>query len=286
MRFSAKFNAILRLMRCDKPVGTLLLMWGSLWGLWLAGHGLPPAKETFIILLGTWTMRSAGCVFNDLTDRNFDGAVARTNARPLATGELSVKEALVVGVVMLTFSFFLVCLLNWQSVLMSVALAVVAIIYPFCKRFLPTPQAVLGIAFSGGILIAHTAILGHLTWAGFFLFLGCAVWALVYDTFYALVDRDDDIPLNLRSSAIFSQGWEMCFIALMAVIMMVFLTISGVLAHLGGWYYFGLLVGCLLIGQEIYMSKNLEREKCFAAFHHNNWVGATIWAGMILNYLP
>lgn len=286
MPFSAKINAYLRLMRCDKPVGTLLLMWGSLWGLWLAGKGLPPAKETFIILLGTWTMRSAGCVFNDLADRNFDGTVARTNARPLATGELSVKEALLAGGVMLAISFLLVCLLNWQSVLMSVALAIVAIIYPFCKRFLPTPQAVLGIAFSGGILIAHTAILGHLTWAGFFLFLGCAVWALVYDTFYALVDRDDDIPLNLKSSAVFSQGWEMRFIALMATIMMIFLIISGLLANLGAWYYFGLIVACLLIAQEIQMSKTLDRAKCFAAFHHSNWVGAAIWTGFVLHYLP
>lgn len=286
MPLSRKLNAYARLMRLDKPVGTLLLVWGSLWGLWLAGSGAPPARTAFIILLGTWSMRSAGCVFNDLADRNFDGAVKRTHARPLAAGELTVKEAAAAGVLMLALSFVLVCSLNGASVRMAFLLAAVALVYPLCKRFLPTPQAVLGVAFAGGILIAHTAILGHLTWAGFFLFAGCAVWALVYDTFYALVDRDDDIPLKLHSSAIFAQGWEMRFIALMAAVMLLCLCIAGLLSHRGGWYYFGLFVAAFLMAQEIYMSKDLDRVRCFAAFHHSNWVGAAIWAGLVLDYLP
>lgn len=281
-----KFNAYIRLMRIDKPVGTLLLAWSSLWGLWLAGGGQPPAAVFCIIMLGTWTMRSAGCAVNDLADRRFDGKVKRTHGRPLATGELSVKEALAAAALMLFLSLLLVLQLNWQSLVLAFACAAVAIIYPFCKRFLPTPQAVLGVAFASAILLAHTAILGRITAASFFMFLGSVFWALVYDTYYALVDRDDDIPLNLHSSAIFSQGFERRFIALMAAAMLFCLVIAGILARLGAYYYLGLLAAAALLVQELYMTRRLDRESCFAAFHHNNWVGATIWGGLIIEFLP
>lgn len=281
-----KLSVYARLMRLDRPVGTLLLAWSSLWGLWLAGQGQPPARITFIILLGTWTMRSAGCVFNDLADRRFDAHVKRTKGRPLATGEASVGEALILGGILLLASFILVLLLNWQSVLLAFACAAVTLIYPLCKRFLPTPQAMLGIAFASAILIAHTAILGRITAAGFFLFLASVFWALVYDTFYALVDRDDDIPLGLKSSAIFAQGREMRFIAAMAGAMLFCLLLAGGLAGLNGWYYLGVCIAALLFGDEIRKSRHLERDACFAAFMHNNWVGAAIWAGLVLAYLP
>lgn len=281
-----KLNAYIRLMRMDKPVGTLLLAWSSLWGLWLAGKGQPPAVIFLIIMLGTWTMRSAGCAINDIADRHFDGYVKRTHTRPIASGELNVQEALIAAGLMLGMSLILVLMLNWQSLLLACACVAVAIIYPFCKRFFPTPQAVLGIAFASAILLAHTAILGRITLAGFFMFLGSAFWALVYDTYYALVDRDDDIPLNLKSSAIFSQGFELRFIALMAAAMLGCLALAGIFADLGVWYYLGLISAALLMLQELYMARHLEREKCFAAFHHNNWVGAAIWGGLILEFLP
>ncbi|MDO4776226.1 MAG: 4-hydroxybenzoate octaprenyltransferase [Cardiobacteriaceae bacterium] len=281
-----KLSVYARLMRLDRPVGTLLLAWNSLWGLWLAGHGQPPARIAFIMLLGTFTMRSAGCVINDLADRRFDGHVKRTNHRPLATGEASVKEALWLAFWLLLASLILALMLNWQSVLLAFACAGVTVIYPFCKRFLPTPQAMLGIAFASAILIAHTAILGRVTLPAFFLFLAGAFWALVYDTFYALVDRDDDIPLGLKSSAIFAQGREMRFIAAMAAAMVVCLVLAGALAHLNGWYYLGVGVAALLMADEIRTARSLDRDACFAAFMHSNWVGATVWAGLVLAYLP
>lgn len=281
-----KLSVYARLMRLDRPVGTLLLAWSSLWGLWLAGDGQPPARIAFIILLGTWTMRSAGCVFNDLADRHFDGHVKRTNRRPLATGEATVKEALVLGFLLLLASFLLVLMLNWQSVLLSFLCAAVALVYPLCKRFLPTPQAMLGIAFASAILIAHTAILGRITAAAFFLFLASVFWALVYDTFYALVDRDDDIPLGLKSSAIFATGREMRFIAAMAGAMVLCLLLAGLLARLNGWYYLGVATAALLMADEIRTTRSLDRDACFAAFMHNNWVGAAVWAGLVLAYLP
>lgn len=286
MIVAQKLNAYARLMRLDKPVGTLLLAWSSLWGLWLAGQGGPPARITFIILLGTWTMRSAGCVFNDLADRRFDGHVERTRLRPLASQEVSVTEALILGSGLLLLSLILVLLLNWQSVLLAIFCVVVAIIYPFCKRFMPTPQAMLGVAFASAILMAETAILGKITWSGFFMFLGSVFWALVYDTFYALVDRDDDIPLGLGSSAIFAQGKEIAFIRNMMVLMLSALLISGLIASLTYWYYLGLIVAGGLMCYELWMCRGLDKKACFSAFHHNNWVGAAIFAGLVLNFLP
>lgn len=285
-RLIHKLAVYARLMRLERPVGTLLLAWSSLWGLWLAGAGQPPARIVVIILLGTWTMRSAGCVFNDLADRNFDGKVARTTHRPLATGEASVNEALALGVALLALSFLLVLLLNWQSVVLSVFCAAVAIVYPFCKRFLPTPQAMLGVAFASAILIAHTAILGTITWAGFFLFLASVFWALVYDTYYGLVDRDDDIPLGLKSAAIFAQGREHWFIGTMAGVMLLCLLICGVLAGLNGWYYLAVSAAAALMGYQLWRTQDLSRERCFQAFSHNNWVGAAVLLGLLLAYLP
>ncbi|MBV7433499.1 4-hydroxybenzoate octaprenyltransferase [Cardiobacteriaceae bacterium TAE3-ERU3] len=282
----AKLHAYARLMRLERPVGTLLLAWSSLWGLCLAGNGEPPARIVFIILLGTWSMRSAGCVFNDLADRNFDGSVERTKHRPLARGEVGVNEALVLGVILLIFSFCLVLLLNWQSVVLSIFCAAAAIVYPFCKRFLPTPQAMLGIAFASSILIAHTAILGYVTWAAFFLFLASVFWALVYDTYYALVDRDDDIPLGLKSAAIFAQGRELPFIATMAGIMLLCLVICGLLAGLNGWYYLGVASAAALLAYELWCTRGLDRDLCFQAFIHNNWVGAAVLLGLVMAFLP
>lgn len=280
-----KWMAYAQLMRLDKPVGSLLLGWNTLWGLWLAGHGQPPAYIVVIFLIGTFLTRSAGCVFNDLADRHFDGHVERTRARPLASGAVSAQEALALGIGLLVLSFLLVLLLNWQSILLSLFCAAITIIYPFCKRFLPTPQAMLGVCFASSILVAHTAILGKITAAGFFFFLAGAVWALVYDTYYALVDREDDLTLGLKSSAIYATGFELKFIALMSALMVIFLFIGALFAGLDGWFYLCLLMVVAILGYELWSCRTLNREKCFAAFHHNNWVGATVFLGIVLSYL-
>ena len=278
--------AYVRLMRLDRPVGTLLLAWSSLWGLWLAGAGRPPAFVTAVILLGTLTMRSGGCVFNDLADRNFDGHVERTRSRPLASGVVSVTEAVILGVFLLALSFGLVWLLNWQSVLLAVACAVVALFYPLCKRFFLAPQLVLGVAFASPILMAQTAILGRITLAGFLLFLASVFWALVYDTYYALVDRDDDLKIGLHSSAITVRGFEHRFLAAMAATVLGFLVLAGLAAGLNGWYYLGLAIAATLFAYELWDTRQLARENCFRAFVHNNWVGAAVLLGLMLAFLP
>ena len=278
--------AYARLMRLDRPVGTLLLAWSSLWGLWLAGAGRPPAFVTAVILFGTLTMRSAGCVFNDLADRNFDGHVARTRSRPLASGAVRVAEAVILGVALLALSFALVWLLNGQSVLLAVGCAAVSLFYPLCKRFFLAPQLVLGVAFASPILMAQTAILGRVTLAGCLLFLASVFWALVYDTYYALVDRDDDLKIGLHSSAITARGFEHRFLATMAGIVLGFLLLAGLAAGLNGWYYLGLAIAAALFLYELWDTRNLERERCFRAFVHNNWVGAAVLLGLVLAYLP
>ena len=278
--------AYVRLMRLDRPVGTLLLAWSSLWGLWLAGAGRPPAFVTAVILLGTLTMRSGGCVFNDLADRNFDGHVERTRSRQLASGVVSVTEAVILGVFLLALSFGLVWLLNWQSVLLAVACAVVALFYPLCKRFFLAPQLVLGVAFASPILMAQTAILGRITLAGFLLFLASVFWALVYDTYYALVDRDDDLKIGLHSSAITVRGFEHRFLAAMAATVLGFLVLAGLAAGLNGWYYLGLAIAATLFAYELWDTRQLARENCFRAFVHNNWVGAAVLLGLMLAFLP
>lgn len=275
-----------RLMRLERPVGTVLLAWSGLWGVLLAGQGQPPARVCAIILLGTFLMRSAGCVCNDLADRHFDGRVRRTAGRPLATGEVCVAEALVLAVVLLLLSFLLVCLLNWQSVVLAVALVGVVVLYPFCKRFFKVPQLVLGVAFASPILLAHTAILGHLTGASVSLFLGTLCWVVLYDTYYALVDREDDLTVGILSSAIWVMGREQLFLALLAVLALGFWGLTGMLAGLNGWYYLGLLAGALVMGFYAWQTRHLDRERCFAAFVGHNWVGAFVLLGFFLAYLP
>lgn len=284
--FLHKCSAFGRLMRLDRPVGTLLLAWSGLWGLWLAGNGQPPVRVVVVILLGTWLMRSAGCVFNDLADRNFDGHVARTRHRPLASGEATAGEALALGVILLFFNFLLVLLLNWQSVLLAVACGAVALFYPLCKRFFLAPQLVLGIAFASPILMAQTAILGTITAAGAWLFAASIIWALIYDTYYALVDREDDEKIGLHSSAITVRGYERRFLALMMLLMLTCLLLAGRAAALNAWYYVGVAAAALLFAWEQWDARHLDREHCFRAFVHNNWVGAAILLGIVLAHLP
>ena len=281
-----KCLAFVRLMRLDRPVGSLLLAWSSLWGLWLAGAGRPPAFVTAVILLGTLSMRSAGCVFNDLADRNFDGHVARTRNRPLASGAVSVFEAVLLGVALLAASFALVWSLNGQSVVLAVACAAVALFYPLCKRFFLVPQLVLGIAFASPILMAQTAILGTITTAGAWLFAASVIWALIYDTYYALVDREDDEKIGLHSSAITVRGYERRFLALMMLLMLTCLLLAGRAAALNAWYYVGVAAAALLFAWEQWDARHLDREHCFRAFVHNNWVGAAILLGIVLAHLP
>lgn len=282
-----RLYAYAKLIRLSvSSLGTLMLLWGTLWGLWLAGAGEPPARIVAIFLLGTFLSRSAGCIVNDLADRHFDGLVKRTKQRPLVTGEVSVKEAIVLACILFVLCFILVMQLNAQTILLAFIAFAVIILYPFTKRFFILPQAVLGIAFSSATLLAYCAITADLPLPAWTLFFANAVWALIYDTYYAFVDRDDDIPQGLYSSAIFSKGFELPFLMAMSALMLFFLVLTGILAKLGGWYYLGLTLAALLILYELYLVKGFDRERCFRAFIHSNWVGVAIWSGLVLNYLP
>lgn len=274
------------LMRLHRPVGTILLGWSTLWGLWLAGSGQPPAWIVFILMMGTFAMRALGCVLNDLADRNFDAHVRRTQDRPLATGALKVWEALLLALLLLLINVYLVSYLNWQSVLFGVFCVAISAFYPLCKRFFILPQLVLGFAFAAPIPMADLAIHGRLSGAVLCLYLASVVWALIYDTFYALVDREDDLKLGLRSAAITIQGREKRFLSAMSIIMLFFLTLSAYLADLNAWYGGSVAVSAVLLAYEIYRIRDLSRERCFQAFIHSNWIGAAIWSGLVLCHLP
>lgn len=280
-----KLIALAQLMRLDRPVGTLLLGWSTLWGLWLAGDGRPPARIVLILLLGTLATRSLGCVLNDLADRHYDGQVERTKRRPLARGAVQVWEALLLALVLAALCLLLVWQLNWASQLLAVFCLAISAFYPLCKRFLLTPQLVLGFAFAAPILMAHTAILGHITPQAGLLYLASAVWALIYDTFYGLVDRYDDLRIGLKSAAIWARSWERRFFLTMMGLMLALLLACGYDAMLNGYFYGGVFAAALCFGWQLYSTRSWDRDSCFRAFVHNNWVGAAIWAGLVLNYL-
>lgn len=278
--------ACIRLMRLDAPIVPLLLAWTCLWGLWLAGSGRPPAYTVCIFLLGAWLTHSAGCVFNDLADRNFDGHVERTRNRPLVRGEISVTAAVALGIILMLLNFLLVLLLNWQTILLAIVCGIVMLLYPLSKRCFPAPQLILGIALASPILLAQTALLGTITLPGV-LFYGAGIcWTLIYDTFYALVDRNDDLKIGLRSSAITMRGREHRFLAAMMTLMLALLLSAGYAAALNVWYYAGILGAALLFAWELWDTRHFERERCFHAFLHNNWVGAAVYLALVLAYLP
>lgn len=281
-----KITAYIRLMRLDGPIVPLLLAWTCLWGLWLAGSGRPPARTVCIFLLGAWLTHSAGCVFNDLADRNFDGHVERTRHRPLVRGEISITEALVLGIILMLLNFLLVLLLNRPTILLAIACGIIMLLYPLSKRCFPAPQLILGIALASPILLAQTALLSTITLPGVLLYGAGICWTLIYDTFYALVDRNDDLKIGLRSSAITMRGREHRFLAAMMTLMLALLLSAGYAAALSAWYYAAILGAALLFAWELWDTRHCGREPCFRAFLHNNWVGAAVFLGLVLAYLP
>ena len=275
--------AYLRLMRMDRPIGTFLLLWPTLWALWLAGNGNPDPDIVVIFIVGTFLMRAAGCVINDYADRGFDARVERTTNRPLATGELSEQSALMLFAILLLASFLLVLFLNWQTVALSLGGALVAIAYPFVKRISNLPQLVLGIAFSWGILMAYTALTQTLPIEAWIIFVGNFFWIVAYDTQYAMVDREDDLRIGVKSTAILFGKFDRLIIAMLQFAMLITMTFLGIRMGLSWHYYLGL---CLATGFAIYQQTLCfarERERCFSAFLNNNWLGAMIFFGIVLS---
>ena len=285
MVISTKTRALLQLIRFDKPIGTLLLLWPALWALWLAAQGVPDYTLLAIFLAGTFLARSAGCIINDLADRNLDGAVTRTNARPLVTGTITVREAVALFVALMLLAFILVLFTNRLTVILSVGAVILASSYPFMKRYMQLPQLVLGAAFSWSIPMAFAAQSGALPSALWLLYLGNLLWTMAYDTAYAMVDREDDIKIGIKSTAILFGQYDRLMIALLQLSSLICLYLAGQAFELGVYYNASLVVSAALFGYHQYLIRECKPDECFRAFLHNNWVGMAIFVGVALNYL-
>ena len=281
---SSKFNAYWRLMRFDKPIGILLLLWPALWALWIAGAGHPSIKALLAIALGTVLMRAAGCVINDYADREFDPHVERTRLRPIAAGEVSPREALWLFVGLTLTAFLLVLQLNTLSIALSFPGAFLAASYPFTKRLTHLPQAYLGIAFGWAVPMAFAAEMDQIPADAWVLFAATAIWALIYDTMYAMVDRDDDLRIGVKSTAILFGKMDRLIMGILQVLMLGLLFQAGQDAGLGSLYHVGLLGGLGFFGYQQWLIRKREKALCFKAFLNNNWFGASIFIGIALDY--
>jgi len=279
-----RLDAYEKLMRLDKPIGILLLLWPALWGLWFASPYIQRMEIILIFVVGTVLMRSAGCVMNDYADRDFDPHVKRTADRPLAARVISPKEALLLAGVLALLAFGLVLFLNKLTILLSFVALFIAATYPFLKRFFPLPQAYLGIAFGFSIPMAFAAYQNTVPALAWILLLANVFWAIAYDTEYAMVDRDDDMKLNLKSSALLFGVYDVTFTMLCHFMFMAIMAGVGVWLKLGLIYFLGLAAALALIVLQFSLIKTRERERCFRAFMNNNWVGAAIFAGLALDY--
>ncbi|HLT44644.1 MAG TPA: 4-hydroxybenzoate octaprenyltransferase [Luteimonas sp.] len=271
-----------RLVRGDRPIGWLLLLWPTWWGLWLAAEGVPPLWPWVVFTAGVWLTRSAGCAINDYADRWLDGQVARTRERPLATGVVSGREALAVFAALMLVAFALVLTLNRLTVYLSVVGVVLAMSYPYLKRYTYLPQVYLGMAFGWGIPMAFAAIRGEVPAIAWVLYGANILWSTAYDTWYAMVDRDDDIRMGAKSTAILFGDLDLVAQGVLYALFFGALALVGRDAQLGPWYWIGLGVALLLVVYEFVISRHRERDALFRAFLHNHWVGATIFAGLAL----
>ncbi|RLA49116.1 MAG: 4-hydroxybenzoate octaprenyltransferase [Gammaproteobacteria bacterium] len=282
---TSKIAALLQLIRFDKPIGTLLLLWPTLWALWIAAGGVPDYDLLAIFIIGTFLTRSAGCIINDLADRNMDGAVARTNTRPLVTGTVTQREAMLLFVSLLLLAFSLVLFTNTLTITLSLVAVALASSYPFMKRYTHLPQIVLGAAFSWGIPMAFAAQRNELPAALWLLYLGNLLWTMAYDTKYAMVDRDDDIRVGIKSTAILFGEHDRLMVAVLQLLCLVSLYLAGQAFGLGLYYNTSLVVAATLFGYHLYLIRDRQPKACFKAFLHNNWVGMVIFAGVALDYM-
>jgi 4-hydroxybenzoate polyprenyltransferase len=270
------------LIRLDKPIGTLLLLWPTLWALWLASSGVPDFSILLIFIVGTFLMRSAGCAINDYADRDFDRHVLRTQGRPVTSGKISGKEAVGVAAVLALLAFLLIQPLNAFTKQLSVLALLVAFVYPFTKRFFAMPQAVLGIAFGFGIPMAYAAILDFIPFEAWVLFIGNIFWAIAYDTAYAMVDRDDDIRLGLRTSAITFGRYDVIAIGLSYGVLFLSQLWVANIANLSNYFLIGWFAALACAIYHMKLVSTRKREECFSAFRHNNWLGGFLFLGIVL----
>ena len=284
MTFAERLTAYEKLIRLDKPIGILLLLWPTLWALWLSSRGRPDWTVVLTFILGTVLMRSAGCAINDYADRDIDARVARTRERPLATGQIKPMEALIVAVVLILASFALVIQLNALTIKLSCVAVVIAAIYPFTKRFFAVPQAVLGLAFGFGIPMAFAAHLNQVPQAAWVLLAANVFWAIAYDTEYAMVDREDDRKIGVRTSAITFGCHDVAAVVVSHILFLLTMIWIGRLFRPGWLFYLGLAVAAGLVAVQYRMIRDRDPAACFRAFRHNNWIGAAIFAGIFASF--
>lgn len=274
----------IHLMRLNKPIGIFLLLWPTLWALWIAARGLPEITILIIFIFGVIIMRCAGCVINDIADRNYDGHIRRTCNRPLVNGTINRRNAMVLFILLISVAAILVCCLNVKTMLLSLIAVILATIYPFMKRYTHWPQLFLGLAFAWSIPMAFMAqqrLLPPVTWL---VFIINVVWTLVYDTQYAMVDREDDIKIGIRSTAILFGSMDVLIIALLQLLILALLVILGLHLHLLVSYYLCLMIVAGLFAWQYYLIQQRRSSDCFDAFMNNNWVGFVIFIGLALNY--
>jgi 4-hydroxybenzoate polyprenyltransferase len=277
-----KAHDILVLTRMDRPIGALLLLWPTWWALWLAAGDFPPWKPLIIFTLGVFAMRAAGCAINDYADRKLDPQVARTAGRPIASGRITPREALIVFAALLAFAFVLVLFTNTLTIKLSFIGAALAALYPFTKRYTDLPQVVLGAAFGWSIPMAFAAVQNNVPPVGWVLFIANILWSVIYDTEYAMVDRDDDIKAGARSTAILFGDADLLIIGVLMGTFITAMVMVGTRAHLGWPYWLSVVIAAGLFGWQQWLIRNRERNACLAAFRHNNWLGLAVWIGIAL----
>ncbi len=285
MIITGRLSLYMQLTRLNRPIGILLLLWPTLWGVWIAGEGHPAWHIVLIFTLGTVLMRSAGCAINDFADRHIDLHVERTRERPITSGRISPREAVWLAAALAVISFLLILPLNALTLWLSLPAVFLAASYPFTKRFFPVPQAYLGIAFGFGIPMAFAAQLGNVPPVAWVLLAANVFWAIAYDTEYAMVDRDDDIHLGIHSSALFFGKYDVAAVMICYAITLALLAVAGLMAGLGSAYFVGLIAAEIITLHHYSLIKNRRRDDCFKAFLHNNWIGAAVFTGIALDFL-
>ncbi len=274
-----------KLVRADKPIGALLLLWPMLWALWVVSAGQPKLSVLVVFIVGTFLMRSAGCAVNDFADRNIDGQVERSKNRPIVTGKVQPREALAVAAVLAVISFMLVLTMNRLTILMSFIGVVLAAIYPFSKRVTHWPQVVLGLAFGWAVPMVCAAQTGTVSMTGWLIYLAAILWALAYDTIYAMVDREDDIRLGVKSTAIWFGKYDVLAVAIVQLGVFAILLAMGIYRNLGVWYYLGLVLAAIVLLWQLKLIRTRLPSQCFRAFLLNNYLGAAVFLGLFFHYL-
>jgi 4-hydroxybenzoate polyprenyltransferase len=278
------WGAYWRLMRFDRPIGILLLLWPTWWALLIAGDGSPRVRTVLIFTAGVVLMRAAGCIMNDVADRNYDPHVERTRSRPLASGELSLRQALLAFALLMALAFGLVLLTNPLTIKLAFVGAALAATYPLFKRFTHLPQCVLGVAFGWGCIMSFAAETGGVPWPAWWLLVINVFWSVIYDTLYAMVDREDDMEIGVKSTAILFGKYDLTITAVLMVIMCVLLTTLGLRLDLTWPWYVSVLAAAALFVYQLWLSRGRTRDGCFRAFLNNNWVGVVLFTGLLAHY--